>query len=93
MQKVKGVKVTQKVKIVKRKFCIKNTHTFTIIAMNYVPEQLKMSGPITVLCGTPCFTISQSEDMPLGITFCLQLARNRNSNSFASWEKPYISIF
>ena len=41
MQKVKGIKVTRKVKIVKRKFCIKKTHTFTIIAMNYVQEQLK----------------------------------------------------
>ena len=41
MQKVKGVKVTWKVKIVKRKFCIKKTQTFTIIAMNYVQEQLK----------------------------------------------------
>ena len=41
MQKVKGVKVTRKVKIVKQKFCIKKTHTFTIIAMNYVQEQLK----------------------------------------------------
>ena len=41
MQKVKGVKVTRKVKIVERKFCIKKTHTFTIIAMNYVQEQLK----------------------------------------------------
>ena len=40
MQKVKGVKVTRKVKIVKRKFCKKKTHTFTIIAMNYVQEQL-----------------------------------------------------
>ena len=40
MQKVKGVKVTRKVKIVKRKFCIKKTQTFTIIAMNYVQEQL-----------------------------------------------------
>ena len=42
MQKVKGVKVTRKVKTVKRKFCIKKkTHTFTIIAMNCVQEQLK----------------------------------------------------
>ena len=41
MQKVKGVKVTRKVKIVKQKFCIKKTHTFTIIAMNYAQEQLK----------------------------------------------------
>ena len=39
-QKVKGVKVTRKVKIVKRKFC--NTHTFTIIAMNFAQEQLKI---------------------------------------------------
>ena len=41
MQKLKAVKVTRKVKIVKRKFCIKKTHTFTIIAMNCVQEQLK----------------------------------------------------
>ena len=41
MQKVKGVKVTRKVKTVKRKFYIKKkTHTFTIIAMNCVQEQL-----------------------------------------------------
>ena len=40
MQKVKGVKVTRKVKIVKRKFCVKKD-TFTIIAMNYNQEQLK----------------------------------------------------
>ena len=54
----------------------------------------KMSGPKTVPCGKPWFTISQSENMPsLSFTFCLQLARNESSNSFASWEKPYISIF
>ena len=40
MQKVKGVKVTRKVKIVKQKFCIKKTHTLTIIAMNFVQGQL-----------------------------------------------------
>ena len=40
-QKVKGVKVTRKVKIVKQKFCVKKTHMFTIIAMNFVQEQLK----------------------------------------------------
>ena len=40
MQKVKGVKVTPKVKIVKRKILHKKD-TFTIIAMNYVQEQLK----------------------------------------------------
>ena len=40
MQKVKGVEVTRKFKIVKLKFCIKKTHTFTIIAMNFVQEQL-----------------------------------------------------
>ena len=39
-QKVKGVKVTRKIKIVKQKFCIKKTHMFTIIAMNLVQEQL-----------------------------------------------------
>ena len=53
----------------------------------------KMSGPETVPCGTPWFTISQSENMPLCFAVCLRLARNENSNSFASWEKPYISIF
>ena len=41
-RKIKGVKVTRKVKIVKRNFCIKKTHTFTIIAMNFVQEQLKI---------------------------------------------------
>ena len=30
--------------------------------------------------------------MPLSFTFCLRLARNQNSNFFASWEKPFISI-
>ena len=51
-----------------------------------------MSGPKTVLCGTAIFIISQWENMPLSFTFCFRLARNENSNSFASWEKPYISI-
>ena len=41
MQKVKGVKVTRKVKIVKRKFCIKKRNMFTLIAMNFVQEQLE----------------------------------------------------
>ena len=40
-QKVKGLKVTRKVKTAKRKFCIKKTHTFTIIAS--LREQLKNS--------------------------------------------------
>ena len=40
-QNVMGVKVTRNVKIVKRIFCIKKTHTFTIITMNFVQEQLK----------------------------------------------------
>ena len=31
----------EKRKIVKRKICIKKTHTFTIIAMNFVQEQFK----------------------------------------------------
>ena len=39
-QKVKGVKVTRKVKTVNQKFCIKKAHRFTIIAMNSVQEQL-----------------------------------------------------
>ena len=30
----------EKRKIVKQKICIKKTHTFTIIAMNFVQEQL-----------------------------------------------------
>ena len=53
----------------------------------------KMTGPKTVACGTPWFTISQSENMPLNVTFCLRLARNKHSNSFAPLEKPYNSIF
>ena len=39
MQKVKGVKVTLKIKIVKQSFAQKR-HTFTIISMNFVEEQL-----------------------------------------------------
>ena len=39
-QKIKGVKITRKVKTVNRKCCIKKTHTFTIIATNFVQEQL-----------------------------------------------------
>ena len=31
----------EKFKIVKIKICIKKTHTFTLIAMNFVQEQLK----------------------------------------------------
>ena len=30
----------EKSKIIKQKICIKKTHTFTIIAMNFVQEQL-----------------------------------------------------
>ena len=33
----------EKRKMVKRKICIKKTKTFTIIAMNFVQEQLKTS--------------------------------------------------
>ena len=32
--------IEEKSKMVKRKICIKNTNTFTIIAMNFVQEQL-----------------------------------------------------
>ena len=39
-QKVNGLKITRKVKTVKQKFCIKKTHTFTIIAS--LRQQLKM---------------------------------------------------
>ena len=39
-EKSKNV-LEEKRKIVKQKFCIKKTHTFTIIAMNFVQEQLK----------------------------------------------------
>ena len=31
----------EKRKIVKQKICIKKTHTFTVIAMNFIQEQLK----------------------------------------------------
>ena len=40
LEKSKNV-LEEKRKIVKRKICIKKTHTFTIIAMNFVQEQLK----------------------------------------------------
>ena len=40
LEKSKNV-LEEKRKIVKRKICIKKTHTFTIIAMNCVQEQLK----------------------------------------------------
>ena len=39
-EKSKNV-IEEKRKTVKRKICIKKTHTFTIIAMNCVQEQLK----------------------------------------------------
>ena len=40
LEKSKDV-LEEKRKIVKRKIWIKKTHTFTIIAMNFVQEQLK----------------------------------------------------
>ena len=40
-EKTKNV-LEEKRKKVKRKICIKKTHTFTIIAMNFVQEQLKI---------------------------------------------------
>ena len=40
-EKSKNV-IEEKRKIVKRKICIKKTHTFTIIAMNFVQEQLEI---------------------------------------------------
>ena len=39
LEKSKNV-LEEKRKIVKRKICIKKTHTFAIIAMNFVQEQL-----------------------------------------------------
>ena len=39
LEKSKNV-LEEKRKIVKRKICIKKTHTFTIIAMNFVQEEL-----------------------------------------------------
>ena len=36
----KSKNVLEKRKIVKQKICIKKTHTFTIIAMNFVQKQL-----------------------------------------------------
>ena len=41
LEKSKNV-LEEKRKIVKRKICIKKTHTFTIIAMNFVQEQLEI---------------------------------------------------
>ena len=40
LEKSKNV-LEEKSKIVERKICIKKTHTFTIIAMNCVQEQIK----------------------------------------------------
>ena len=40
LEKSKNV-LEEKRKIVKRQFCIKKTHTFTIIGINFVQEQLK----------------------------------------------------
>ena len=40
-EKSKNV-LEEKRKIVKQKICIKKTHTFTITAMNFVQEQLKI---------------------------------------------------
>ena len=40
LEKSKNI-LEKKRKIVKRKFCIEKRHTFTIIAMNFVQEQLK----------------------------------------------------
>ena len=42
LEKSKNV-LEEKHKIVKRKICIKKAHRFTIIAMNFVQEQLKTS--------------------------------------------------
>ena len=39
LEKSKNV-LEEKRKIVKQKICIKKTHTFTIIAMNFIQEQL-----------------------------------------------------
>ena len=41
-EKVKGRKVTPKVKTIAQTFCIKKTNKFTINASNYVREQLKV---------------------------------------------------
>ena len=40
LEKSKNV-LEEKRKVVKRKICIKKTNTFTIIAMNFVQEQLR----------------------------------------------------
>ena len=39
LEKSKNV-LEEKRKIIKQKICLKKTHTFTIIAMNFVQEQL-----------------------------------------------------
>ena len=46
LEKSKNV-IEEQRKIVKRKICIKKTHTFTIIAMNFVREQLKILNWVT----------------------------------------------
>ena len=68
-----------------------NWITFSVVLIldeNSLTYKRKLSGPKTVPCGKPWFKSSQSKNMPLSFTFCLRLARNENSNSFASWEKP-----
>ena len=73
-----------------------NWNTFSVVLIldeKSFTYKRKLSGPKTVPCGTPWFKTSQSENTPLSFTYCLRLARSENSNSFASWEKPYISIF
>ena len=48
LEKSKNV-LEEKRKIIKRKICIKKTHTFTIIAMNFVQEQLNIPGRLPKL--------------------------------------------
>ena len=64
-----------------------NLITFSAVFMldkKFSTYEKKMSGPKTVLCGTPSFTISQLQKRPLRFIFCLHLARNEDSISFAS---------
>ena len=51
LEKSKNV-LEEKRKIVKQKICIKKTHKFTIITMNFVQEQLKIVIIMSLLSNT-----------------------------------------
>ena len=52
LEKSKNV-LEEKGKMVKQKICIKKTNTFTIIAMNFVQEQLNSSLMHVMTCKDP----------------------------------------